>query len=352
MPTTRRDFLKQSASMAGAAAALPAGALAAENAAPSNEIPSIVPPTTRKGDMPYRALGRTGEQVSLIGLGGFHIGTQSDEQESLRIIRTAIDRGVNFLDNCWDYNGGESERRMGRALQNGYRQKVFLMTKIDGRTKEAAARQLDESLRRLQTDHLDLIQIHEIIRMEDPDRVFAPGGTLEGLQAARKAGKVRFIGFTGHKDPLIHLRMLDTADKHGFRFDTVQMPVNVMDAHFRSFQRGVLPRLVRDRIGALAMKPFGGRAILDQVVQSGSATPAELLHYSMSLPVSVVITGMDSMPILEQALTAARTFQPLAAEQREALLAKTKSAGAEGKYELFKTSTRFDGTAQNPQWLG
>lgn len=351
MESTRRAFLQEGVSIAGAAAGL-AAAAAAQGAAPRDATPPATPPTTRKGDMLYRPLGRTGERASLIGLGGYHIGTQKDEQESIRIIRTAIDRGVNFMDNCWDYNGGESEIRMGKALRDGYRQKVFLMTKIDGRTNESAARQLDESLRRLQTDHLDLLQFHEIIRLEDPDRIFSHGGALEAVREAQKAGKVRFIGFTGHKDPFVHLRMLDVAEKHGFRFDTVQMPVNVMDAHFRSFQKEVLPRLVREQIGALAMKPFGGHFVLDHVLSSGTATPIELLHYSMSQPVSVVITGIDSMPILEQALEAARTFQPLTARQREALLEKTRVAAAEGKYELFKTSPQFDATAQNPQWLG
>lgn len=301
--------------------------------------------------MLYRSLGRTGEQVSLIGLGGFHIGMQRDEQESIRLIRTAIDRGITFLDNCWDYNNGASEVRMGKALQNGYRAKVFLMTKIDGRTKDAAARQLDESLRRLQTDHLDLLQFHEIIRMEDPDRIFAPGGAFEAVQAAQKAGKVRYIGFTGHKDPAIHRRMLDVAARQGFRPDTVQMPINVMDAHFRSFGHQVLPLLVQQQIAPLAMKTFGDHFILDHIVGSGIATPIELLHYSMTQPVSVVITGIDTLPRLDQAFEAARTFQPMSLEQVAALLGKTKQAAANGQYELFKTTSHFDGTAHNPAWL-
>lgn len=340
--TTRRAFLEQGAAIAGGIVL--AGATTDALAAP--------PEGTRRGDMPYRALGRTGEQVSLIGLGGFHIGKQQDERESIRLIRTAIDRGINFMDNCWDYHDGVSELRMGKALQDGYRQKVFLMTKIDGRTKESAARQLDESLRRLRTDHLDLLQFHEIIRLEDPDRIFAEGGALEAVVAAQKAGKVRFIGFTGHKDPLVHLRMLDVADRHGIRFDTVQMPINVMDSHFRSFEKQVLPRLTKDRVGALAMKTFGDPFILNHVVSSRTATPIELLHYSMSQPVSVVITGIDNMSVLEQALEAARTFEPLSSRQRAALLAKTRTAAADGKFEKFKTTPRYDGTAKNPQWLG
>ena len=210
-----------------------------------------------KGDMIYRTLGKTGEKVSVLGLGGYHIGTQRDEQESVHIIRTAIDHGINFMDNCWDYNGGESEIRMGKALQDGYREKVFLMTKIDGRTKRAAAEQIDESLKRLKTDHIDLMQHHEVIRMEDPDRIFAAGGAMEAIVDAQKAGKMRFIGFTGHKDPLVHLRMLEMAEKHDFRFDAVQMPLNVMDAHFRSFGKKVLPALVKKEIGVLGMKPMG-----------------------------------------------------------------------------------------------
>lgn len=298
--------------------------------------------------MLYRPLGRTGEKVSLLGLGGFHIGNPKDEQESLRIIRAAIDAGVTFMDNSWDYHNGESEIRMGKALADGYRQKVFLMTKIDGRTKDAAAQQINESLRRLQTDHVDLMQLHEIIRLEDPDRVFAPGGAIEALQEAQRAGKIRFLGFTGHKDPLVHLRMLDVATKHNFRFDAVQMPLNVMDAHFRSFSQHVLPRLVREEIGVLGMKPLGGGLIL----QSKTVTPRECLHYAMSLATSTVITGMDSMEYLQQGLEAVRTFQPLSPDQMAALLARTAPAAAEGKYERFKTSSQYDATAHHPQWLG
>ena len=310
------------------------------------------PPTTRKGDMLYRTLGRTGEQVSLIGMGGFHIGKQQDEQESIGLIRAAIDRGITFMDNSWDYNEGKSEERMGKALQDGYRDKVFLMTKLDGRTKASVQQQLDESLKRLQTDHLDLVQFHEIIRMEDPDRIFAPGGALEAIVAAKQAGKVRHIGFTGHKDPLVHLRMLEIAAKHNFHFETVQMPVNVMDAHFRSFTHKVMPELVKQQIGVLGMKTFGDHHILDHVMQTGKATPIEMLHYSMSLPTSVVITGIDSMKILDQAFEAARTFQPMTHSQTADLLARTKTSAADGAYELFKTSPEFDSTAKNPQWLG
>jgi diketogulonate reductase-like aldo/keto reductase len=304
---------------------------------------------TREGDMVYRRFGRTAEKVSLIGLGGYHIGKSSlSDQDSLKIIRTAIDRGITYLDNCWDYNGGNSEIRMGKALRDGYRAKVFLMTKIDGRTKREAERQIDESLKRLQTDHVDLMQHHEVIRMDDPDRIFAESGSQEAMLEARKAGKIRYIGFTGHKDPSIHLRMLELAAQHGFHFDAVQMPINVMDAHFRSFEDQVLPVLVRNEIGVEAMKTFGDHFIL----QSGTVQPIECLHYSMTLPTSVVITGIDSLQVLDQAIEAARTYKPLTKSEISALLARTRAAALGGKFELYKISNHFDGTAHNPQWLG
>ena len=300
-------------------------------------------------DMPYRVLGRTGEQVSAIGLGGWHLGFKHvDEHLSLRIVRDAIDRGINFLDNCWDYNDGASEIRMGNALRDGYRQKAFLMTKIDGRSKQEAARQLEESLRRLQTDCIDLIQHHEILRYEDPHRIFASDGAHAALVEARQAGKLRYIGFTGHKDPHIHLYMLDVAREHGFTFDTVQMPLNVMDAHYRSFEQLVLPELVRQNIGVLGMKSLANGIIL----QSNTMTAIECLHYALNLPTSVVITGVESLERLEQAFTAARTFRPMSEAQVQALLAKTAQAASRGEFELFKTTSIFDGTAQNPQWLG
>jgi predicted aldo/keto reductase-like oxidoreductase len=237
---------------------------------------------------------------------------------------------------------------MGKALRDGYREKVFLMTKIDGHDAKTAQQQLNESLHRLQTDHLDLLQFHEIIRMSDPGHIFASGGAMEAVTEARKAGKVRYIGFTGHKDPQIHLKMLETARAQNFRFDTVQMPLNVMDAHYQSFQRLVLPVLVADNIGVLAMKPMGAGIILESKIVS----PVECLHYAMNLPSSVVITGCDSLPILQQALRAARTFHSMTEEQTAALLTRTAPVAAEGRYELYKTSHNFDGTWQNPQWLG
>jgi len=301
-----------------------------------------------KGEMPYRTLGKTGQKVSAIGLGGFHIGMPRDEAEGIRLIRTAVDRGINFMDNSWDYHNGGSEIRMGKALQDGYRARVFLMTKVDGRTKKSCAQQIDESLHRLQTDHVDLMQFHEIIRMDDPGRIFAEGGAIEAMQEAKKAGKVRYIGFTGHKDPTIHLRMLEVAQAHGFHFDAVQMPLNVMDAHFRSFEKKVLPELVKQEIGVLGMKPMASGLIL----KSNTVKPIDCLHYAMNLPTSVVITGMDKMEILEQALEAARTFKPMSRQEVASLLDKTAQSAASGKFELFKTDTQFDATARNPQWLG
>jgi aryl-alcohol dehydrogenase-like predicted oxidoreductase len=301
-----------------------------------------------QNELPLRPLGRTGEKVSALGLGGYHIGTQRDEALSLRIIRSAADRGLTFMDNCWDYNDGESEVRMGKALRDGYRQKVFLMTKIDGRTKALAAKQLDESLKRLQTDRVDLLQFHEIVRRTDPDPIFSPGGAMEAVMEAKQAGKLRFIGFTGHKDPSIHLRMLAVAAEHNFRFDAVQMPLNVMDAHFRSFEQQVVPRLVKDGIGVLGMKSLGFGAIPG----SRTVSAIECLHYALNLPTSTVITGIDSLKILDQAVEAARTFKPMSPEQVSALLARTAKAAAFGDYEPFKTDTGFDATTRNPQWTG
>jgi aryl-alcohol dehydrogenase-like predicted oxidoreductase len=299
--------------------------------------------------MPTRLLGRTGVEVSLVGLGGWHLGFDYiDEELSTRIIRTAIDNGINFMDNCWDYNNGASEERMGKALKDGYRERVFLMTKIDGRTKKDAAKQLDESLKRFDVDYIDLVQHHEILRYEDPHRIFDEDGANAALVEARDAGKIRFIGFTGHKDPRIHLYMLEVAKQNGFRFDTVQMPLNVMDAHFRSFEKLVLPELVKEEIGVLAMKTLANGTILE----SKTVSATECLQYAMNLPVSVVITGCESMDELEQALDAARTFQPLSEEQVNSLLAKTAQAAARGEYELFKTTSVYDGTAAHPEWLG
>lgn len=302
----------------------------------------------KAGAMQYRTLGHTGEKVSLVGLGGYHIGMQKDAAESIRIIRTALDQGMNFLDNCWDYNDGESEIRMGKALQNGYRQKAFLMTKIDGRDKKTAAQQIEESLKRLQTDHIDLLQFHEVIRMSDPEKIFGAGGGMEAALAAKEAGKIRYIGFTGHKNPEVHLKMLHAAFARKFTFDAVQMPLNVMDAHFESFEKKVLPVLVEHKIGVLGMKSMGDTNIL----ASKTVTPVECLHYAMNLPTSVVITGCDSVQILQQALDAARSFRPMNQQEVAAVLAKTAKAAQNGRYEPYKTTHDFDGTYQNPEWLG
>jgi len=299
--------------------------------------------------MPTRALGRTGETVSAIGLGGWHLALPHvDEPLSLRIVRSAIDNGITFMDNSWDYNDGQSELRMGKALRDGYRDRVFLMTKIDGRSKKEAARQLDESLRRLGTDRIDLVQHHEILRFEDPYRLFDEQGANSALLEARQAGKLRYIGFTGHKDPRIHLHTLEVAEDYGFTFDTVQMPLNVMDAHYRSFEKLVLPELVRRRIGVLGMKPLANGIIL----RSGTVSATECLRYALHLPTDVVITGIDGMKVLEQALEVGRTFRPLSEGAVTALLAKTADAALRGEYEPFKTSSIFDATAQHPEWLG
>jgi len=303
----------------------------------------------KKSDVPMRTLGHTGERVSMVGIGGYHLARPGvSEEEGIRIVRTALDAGINFLDNCWDYNGGESELRMGKALRDGYRQKAFLMTKIDGRNKATAVNQIDDSLKRLQTDRIDLLQFHEVIRDGDPDRIFAAGGALEAVVEARKAGKVRHIGFTGHKSPDIHLKMLATASAHKFTFDAVQMPLNVMDHHFNSFESKVLPVLQEQNIGVLGMKPMGDPFIL----HSNTVTAVECLHYAMNLPTSVVITGCDSLKILQQALDAARGFRSMEKEAVIALLAKTAKAAQSGEFEKYKTSHHFDGTFQNPQWLG
>lgn len=329
---TRRDFVKSIAS-AGIAVSLATPAWAAE---------------TKSGTMLYRTLGRTGEKVSAIGLGGYHIGVPKEESDSIRLMRSAIDRGITFLDNCWDYHNGGSEIRMGKALRDGYRDKVFLMTKIDGHTKALAAKQIDECLQHLQTDRIDLMQHHEVIRVEDPDRIFGENGAHEAMREAKQAGKIRYFGFTGHKDPMIHLRMLEVAAQNQFRFDAVQMPLNVMDAHFRSFEKQVVPVLVKEGIGVLGMKPLASGAI----AKLQAVTPIECLHYALNLPTSVVITGMESMERLEQACEAVRTFKPMDQQQVAELLSRTKALAMTGKYERFKTSPAFDATARHLDWLG
>jgi predicted aldo/keto reductase-like oxidoreductase len=298
-------------------------------------------------DVPYRVLGHTGEKVSIIGIGGYHQGMPGTQQESTRIVRTAVDGGINFMDNCWDYHDGLSEERMGNALRDGYRQRAFLMSKIDSHSKQGAARQIDDSLRRLQTDHVDLMQFHEVIRPDDPEKIFARGGSMEAMLEAKKVGKVRYIGFTGHKNPDIHNHMLDVAAQHNFKFDTVQMPLNCFDAHFESFQHKVLPRLVKENIGVLGMKPMASGLLL----QSKAVQPDECLHYALSLPTSVVITGCENVKDVEQALRIARAFKPMSKAQMAALEDRTKSVAATGAWEKYKTEHMFDGTINSPQWL-
>lgn len=299
--------------------------------------------------IPTRILGSTGERVSAIGLGGWHLALPHVSASLAdRLVRTAVDRGITFLDNCWDYNRGASERRMGKALRGGLRQKVFVMSKIDGRSGKEATRQLNESLRRLKTDCIDLVQHHEVLRFEDPHRMFDENGANAALVKAREAGKLRYIGFTGHKDPHIHLHTLDVAEEHGFAFDAVQMPLNVMDAHYRSFGQHVLPRLVAKGIGVLGMKPIANGIIL----KSRTVSAVECLRYALSLPTSVVITGIDSLKILDQACEVAGNFEPLSDREMAALLARTAMAASRGEFEPFKTTSLFDGTADRTEWLG
>ena len=289
------------------AASLTEGASGAmESAAPR-------PVETRRGDMLYRGFGKTGETVSVLGVGGSHIGLTSSDELAVRIVLTAIDRGVKYMDNSWDYNNGngQAEIKMGKALRDGYRQKVFLMTKVDGRTKPAAAKQLDESLKRLQTDHIVLLHFHEVTRMEDPDRFFADGGALEAfLEARKKPGRLRFIGFTGRPpDPAVHLRMLELARAHGFHFDAVLFPSNVMDWSFRSFVHQVMPVAIRDGVAIQTMKSMGDKFVLE----AGVASPTECLQYALSQPTSVVIHGMETMEYLEHSLEVVKNFKALSA---------------------------------------
>ncbi len=316
----------------------------------ATSLAAAPPEEERRGDMLYRTLGRTGQKVSAIGLGGSDIGKAKDQALATEIVRTGIDHGITFMDNSWDYNNGngQGEIKMGNALRDGYREKVFLMTKVDGRTKDSAAQQIDQSLQRLQTDHFDLMLFHEVIRFEDPDRIFADDGAIHAFLDARKAGKIRYIGFSGHKDPAIHLRMLQVAHDHGFQFDAIMFPNNVMDASFRSFGRQVLPVAVKEGLGVLCMKPFGGGIL----VQQAGVNPIEALHFVLNQPVTVCINGCNTMRDLNQAIEAARTFKPMSEQQISALVSKYRPEADTGKFELFKTTSHFDSTAKNPQWLG
>jgi predicted aldo/keto reductase-like oxidoreductase len=347
----RREFMKQAAAAAALAGWKTAAGQGTERNAGLTGAAALTPlpiVATSQG-IGRRKLGRADAEVSILGIGGYHLALPGvTEQEALRIVRSALDRGINFLDNCWDYNDGASEERMGKALADGYREKAFLMTKLDGRTGAAARQQLEQSLTRLKTEHIDLVQIHEVIRMTDPEQAFQPGNVVEVLQQARKEGKIRFIGFTGHKSPSMHLHMIETADRHGFTFDTVQMPVNALDEHYDSFGQRVIPAAQKRGMAVLGMKPLSNGAIL----KTGVITAPQALHYAMSVPVTVTITGCESMANLEQALNVARNFKPMTSQQKLALLEKTAPAAAEGKFEAYKSSHIYDGTINNPQWLG
>ena len=345
----RRSFLKQAAAVLAGLRSVAGQNLGAQARLDGAAAHTPLPAVATVNGIGRRKLGRADVEVSIIGIGGYHLGLSDvSEGDAIRIVRRGLDEGINFLDNCWDYNDGASEERMGKALQDGYRQKAFLMTKIDGRTGASAQQQLEQSLMRLKTDHIDLLQLHEVIRMGDPEQAFQPGYAMDVLQQARKEGKIRFIGFTGHKSPEIHLHMIETADKHGFTFDTVQMPVNALDEHYDSFGQKVIPVAQKHGMAVLGMKPLSNGAIL----KTKTVTAVEALHYAMSVPVTVTITGCDSMQVLEQALGVARNFKPLDEQQKIAILQKTAPVGMAGKFEAYKSSQIYDGTANNPQWLG
>jgi uncharacterized protein len=364
----RRDFVSASAASAAwlaASSLAPSqsaiGVSAARSTTESSakqaaaQIMRVSNPGTMRGEMLYRNIGDTGEQVSVIGLGGSHLGqAQVPEDLAINLIHEALDRGINFLDNSWDYNEGRSEERVGKAIsQAGYRQKAFVMTKIDGRTKELASNQINDSLKRLKVDHIDLLQHHEVIRFDDPDRIFNEGGAMEAVVESQKAGKVRFIGFTGHKDPHVHLYMFEVARQRGFHFDTVQMPINIMDAHFRSFAQLVVPEAMKQKTAILGMKCFGSGVMMkSNVISNNAVTPLECLHYSLNVPVAVQITGINSKMLLDQAFAAVKSFKPMDESELATLLAKSEQDAVTGKYELFTTTSHFDSTARHPDWLG
>ena len=316
--STRRDFIKQTAY-----------GLCAVNAV------GHVLAASNQADIPTRPLGSTGVDVSILGLGGYHIGKIRDDDQSIRLIRKAIDRGVTFLDNAWEYHNGRSEELMGKALAGGYRDKAFLMTKHHGRDKKTAMEHLEDNLRRLRTDVIDLWQFHEVVYDKDPEMIFVAGGGIEAAELAKKQGKVRFIGFTGHRDPVIHLKML----AYGYPWDAVQMPMNVLDAHFKSFQKNVLPILVRRNIGVIAMKTLASGYVL----RANVATPKQALGYVWSQPVSTIVSGIDSEQFLEANVRLARAFRPMGQTEQAELLGKTRDAALTGEFEPFKTPPNFDG---------
>ncbi len=338
---TRRTFVKASAAALTASLVVKSSFAAGGDAQEGAKSPDNSANTGEQ--VPHRPLGTTGAQVSALGVGGFHLGSIKEEKESNELVARALDAGVNFFDNCWEYHDGISEERLGSALK-GKRDKAFLMTKVctHGRTKDVAMKQLEESLRRLGTDHLDLWQIHEVVYYNDPDLIFAPQGAAEALLAAKQQGKVRFVGFTGHKNPAIHLKMLS----HDFPFDTVQMPLNALDGTFRSFEQQVLPEANKRGIAVLGMKSLGGSG---EIVSHGALTPEDALRYAMSLPVATTISGMDSLGVLEQNLRVARGFKALTADAMQELRESARMFAADGRYELFKTSTKYDGKVGREQ---
>jgi len=310
-------------------------------------MPTRTKTTTRKrspayprltpGEIPRRAFGRTGEYVSALGLGGYHLGLVGTEREAMRIVHEAIDAGITFMDNAWEYHDGKSEERMGRALLDR-RGRVFLMTKVctHGRDAKVAMRQLEQSLRRLKTDYLDLWQVHELAYANDPERHFAPGGVIEALEKARAQGKVRFVGFTGHKDPAIHLRMI----AFDYPFDSCQMPLNCFDATFRSFEQQVLPELERRGIAPIGMKSLGGGA---EMVKKKAVSAPEALRYAMSLPVATTVSGIDSLRVLRQNLAVARGFTAMTPSDMQALRTRSAPLAADGRFELYKTTAKHEG---------
>ena len=286
--------------------------------------------------IPLRNFGKSGVQISALGLGGHHLGDAKEEKIAIQMVKEAIDGGITFFDNCWEYNRGKSENWMGKALK-GQRDKVFLMTKVctHGRDGTLAMQMLEESLRRLQTDHLDLWQIHGVGWDNDPELFIRPGGAAEALAKAKEQGKVRFVGFTGHKAPEIHLKMLDT----GFPFDSVQMPLNAFDHSFHSFEKLVLPVLNERGIAPLGMKPLNGKA---EPLKKSILTPDQALRYAMSLPVATTITGMEKPEVLRQNLKIAQNFQPMTAKEMDDLRAQCKALAADGRFEPYKVSLQFD----------
>jgi aryl-alcohol dehydrogenase-like predicted oxidoreductase len=334
LATDRREFLAQAATVAAGATVL-AGAAGTVSAAQSSHA--------RTERLPMRAFGKLGEHVSILGLGGYTLGQSASYDVAAQIVREAIDAGVTFFDNAWDYHQGKSEEWMGKALK-GHRDKVFLMTKVctHGRDKKVAMRQLEDSLRRLQTDHLDLWQVHEVIYYNDPELAYARDGVLEALTDAKQQGKTRYVGFTGHKDPAIHLDMLS----RGYPFDAVQMPLNCFDATYRSFEKQVLPEVLRRGMAALGMKSMGGGG---EPLLQGAVTPQEALRYALSLPVTVTISGIDAVSVLRQNLAVARGFTPLADHEMQALRHRCAPLAADGHLELYKSSTKYDGDVGREQ---